>query len=561
MSFNVKYIDTIQNKRLLWLPRVMLPLLFLVMLFACSGDNISVSFNIDTPIDRSDALAGVTTMKILAIEQPGNRLISSTEVPLMNGSVSMNNSLSSSSSARTEYLIQGIAPGENNQPVIKVQGSSGHLNLHSLKGGKIPLLIAPVEDVFATTDFLKNQQSVLLNPRAGQITVTLKDGRVLIAGGFSLDESNKMTVHRDAYLYDPKTGVFSDDVYYEAPQTKSKSKGMFSPRAFASAVLLEKSNKVLITGGFYVKNDQLESLMTLEVFDPALNLFTSLYVMGNQRAFHKTVYDKNYGRAFIVGGISFRDGRPVYLDSIDIFNENNYQVIPNASGLKIGKRAFHDVAVLKANNLPTQLIISGGFNDTLKVLDTIKAIDISRDGPEMMVDPPKMSVPRFGHTSTAMSNGLLAIVGGFKAGTPGADPSKLAGANPTKKIDLYNPFLNQGNGGDFVKIGVPTLSVARAFHSAVMLGNDRIAILGGADHNKVPVGTIELLTVNSDNNLVINQWVKQTNPQIEPRYYLAATFMQTRMVLITGGFGAANANAPNAVTTAELFNPPANKKY
>src|SRR5678816_2351298 len=104
----------------------------------------------------------------------------------------------------------------------------------------------------------------MTTPRLAHTATLLKDGRVLIAGGFLYVNSNGFPVALEsAELYDPSTGSFSP------------AGSMITARAHHTATLLP-DGRVLIAGGFqYTVAPRSTYLTNAELYDPAAGTFTA----------------------------------------------------------------------------------------------------------------------------------------------------------------------------------------------------------------------------------------------------------------------------------------------
>jgi len=117
----------------------------------------------------------------------------------------------------------------------------------------------------------------MTTPRQAHTATLLKDGRVLIAGGFVyLDPNGRSAAYlASAELYDPSTGTFSP------------TGNMATGRAGQTATLLP-DGRVLIAGGSqYNESGRFTSLGSAELYDPVTGTFTT--VTPNVNAFHLAV--------------------------------------------------------------------------------------------------------------------------------------------------------------------------------------------------------------------------------------------------------------------------------
>ena len=115
----------------------------------------------------------------------------------------------------------------------------------------------------------------------------LKDGRVLIVGGYKLDAQGRGLGLTSAEIFDPATSSF-----------KKLPARLRNGRGHHTATLL-RDGRVLIAGGFHRDS---KATNTLEIFNPKTNSFS---VVKNQmteaRAYHQAVLLPD-GKVFLVGG-------------------------------------------------------------------------------------------------------------------------------------------------------------------------------------------------------------------------------------------------------------------
>ncbi len=137
----------------------------------------------------------------------------------------------------------------------------------------------------------------LAHPRAGHTATLLEDGRVLLAGGFSLDLNDDSTTLSSAELFDPVTGTLEP-----APELGAGEGGAFqaSPRAFHTATRLP-GGKVLLAGGEVESPEGTVPVGNALVLDVAQRTYTGVELTA-ARSHHAAAADSG-GRVLLVGGV------------------------------------------------------------------------------------------------------------------------------------------------------------------------------------------------------------------------------------------------------------------
>jgi hypothetical protein len=141
-----------------------------------------------------------------------------------------------------------------------------------------------------------------------------------------------------------------------------------------------------------------------------------------------------------------------------------------------------------------------------------------------------MNVPRWLHTATLLNDGTVLIAGG----------SSLSNEPTLNTAEIYDPVA-----GTFTLL-VNTLNTARVGHTATLLSNGQVLIVGGYDPSTGLISDAELYDPASQVFIDLGN----TN---SPRFHHAATLLQSGQVLLTGG--ETDPTPSGAYNTAEIFNP------
>ncbi|HEX5411147.1 MAG TPA: kelch repeat-containing protein [Terriglobia bacterium] len=277
-------------------------------------------------------------------------------------------------------------------------------------------LFDPATETFTAT-------GPMSSARAGHIATLLNNGTVLVTGGRNAT----------AEVYDPATGGFTP------------VGNMVAERGAHTASLLG-DGRVLIAGGQHAGPDAfaIYPVATAEIYDPTTQTFTRVGDMPNKAASH-TASVLLEGRVLVAGGYS--GSCPGTQDGAAIFDPASKSFSAGAS--LPGARAEHTATTLNDGRV---LIAGGAFEDDCNldgfIYDTAVVFDpaTSSYSPEK-----KMSEPRYQHSATLLLDGKVLVVG--------------------STADLFDPATSS-----FAITGGP--NVNRADRRATRLADGRVLFTG-----------------------------------------------------------------------------------
>jgi N-acetylneuraminic acid mutarotase len=272
----------------------------------------------------------------------------------------------------------------------------------------------------------------LATARANHIAVRLLNGKVLIAGGNSIESSSRLA---SAEVYDPATGTWST------------TGSMASARQQPVAVLLP-DGKVLVAGGFGAGAD-LNALSTAEIYDPAVGTWSATGSMTVARAGHSGELLAN-GKVLVAGGANGTFASPTLLASAELYDVTARTW--TSTGSFSTARGFH-----RAIALPTgKVLMVGGSNFVSTVFDDADLYDATANN---WAPTARMLAARVSHTATLLQNGRVLVAGG-------------GGASVLARVEVYNPTT--GTWTELV-----AMRVARSNHAAVALADGKVLVVGG----------------------------------------------------------------------------------
>jgi hypothetical protein len=220
--------------------------------------------------------------------------------------------------------------------------------------------------------------------RAAHTATLLPDGRVLIAGGCTLDSCELEEDGASAELYDPRGGSFT------------KTGRMGTERVSHTATLLP-NGEVLLAGGW----DRDGPLASAELYDPATGVFSPAGRMLTHRAAHTATLLPD-GRVLIAGGYNGNQSVP----SAEIYDPRTGTF--SRTGSMVTPRSAHAAALLPNG----RVLVTGGSNSQE---DIVASAEIYDPGTGRFIRTDNMMVDRYKHAATRLQDGKILILGGSNA--------------------------------------------------------------------------------------------------------------------------------------------------
>ena len=147
-----------------------------------------------------------------------------------------------------------------------------------------------------------------------------------------------------------------------------------------------------------------------------------------------------------------------------------------------------------------------------------------------------MNVMRTSHTATLLNDGRVLVAGGSTVSSVAAQ-----GYVNDASAEIYDPVANTWT-------ATPAMSAARSHHSATLLPDGKVLVVGGENLLYLVGATAEIY------DPVANTWTPTRAAPISPRSQHTATLLPSGLVLITGGFDIV-LGVLTPLATTELYDP------
>lgn len=329
--------------------------------------------------------------------------------------------------------------------------------------------------------------------RAAHSATALRDGRVLVAGGFS------------------ETGSAQGAEVYASDMGRSSSLPPMRTTRHSHTATLLPDGRVLIAGGY---GEATTPLAAAEVFNPASSTFAPTGSLLAARAGHAAVL-LDTGKVLIVGGMG-----PgwTFLSSAELYDPATGRFLPTGS-LTVARESH--VAVRLQDG---RVLIAGGHNGVRGNLTILATAEIYQPAAGVFSRGNDMRVRRHKHDGVLLPSGQVLITGG-------SDERDDRGVYDSS--ELFNPTTGAFTSG-------PTMRLGRYKHagSSLVLPSGLVLVAGGAPQAELydPRGNAFALVPG------------------EPRMagqFSAAAALKAGGALITGGYG--NGGGPRSA--AWLYRP------
>jgi uncharacterized protein (TIGR03437 family) len=360
-------------------------------------------------------------------------------------------------------------------------------------------LYNPVTRVWTRLDLPNNPAGNLTEVRAEHTATLLNDGRVLVTGGF-----NGSAALKTVEIFEPSTNRWH------------RVADLTSPRRLHTATLLPDGT-VLAAGGLNGST----ALGNSESYSPATGVWTLSTSGLTARRSHTTTLLPN-GNVLVVGG---KNSAGTSINSAELYStqarswSNALLPYTGASFALNNARSDH-TATLLVNG---QVLFAGGLDGSNSATVSVELYEYAAAAWSLTKNAAgattRLGLARADHTATLLPNGKVLVAGGYALSTS---------VTTLNSCELYDPASG---------IWTPTgsLNVARAVHTATLLANGKVLVVGGQLLN--PNGSAAGLLSSAElYDPITGQWTLAADSDVPSRRH-TATLLPNGRVLVVGGVG------------------------
>lgn len=521
-----------------WQRRVLAVAFSGALVSACEPKVVEVTVQIiTTSCESPPTLEGVTHLKVRVLAED-------LSAPL--------EAVSSVAAAPRQLTVPQIPAGKNRMVEVRAYAGEPQAGGKVVSIGRsppfdVPEVVSPSARPREVTVFLRRTGlmtppssllapascSRMFFPRVAHTATLLANGKVLIAGGFSL-KNGKLEALSKAELFNPETGSFE-----EAPSMGvSNDEGTVTElgRGMHSATLL-KNNQVLVWGGAIIdRNQALVPVAGVLLYDQDQNEWGGVpKVAGKARVGHGAVRDYA-GRVLIVGGETWATDKLVPEPSVEWYDPETASgaVVP---GLSFPRKGASALAVQGGR----YVAVAGGA-DGAALTSEITFFSFEGGAFRPLAGAPKLKVPRRSAGAALLRQGNdLLLAGGF------TDPTGPSSANSSEIITTKDAFgVSEG----------PVVT-PRGAPCAAALPDGRVVTIGGLTPDKLDPtksnsdGTVEILAPQPDGKISV-----LGKPALKlPRAHHSCTPLPDGSVLILGGASVKGDRIEATLQDALIFTP------
>ena len=289
--------------------------------------------------------------------------------------------------------------------------------------------------------------------RRGHAATLLRDGRVLITGGY--DGTTATTALNKAETYDPATGVWTNT-----------TGTLIQARRWHTSTLLN-NDKVLIVGGSVSSG----SGTVVELFDPVAGTFSATASLRLPRQGHTATLLPT-GEVLVVGRNN-SDGSTSTVNSVSVLSSRTTEIYtPTGTpawtdGPVLTSGRYSHAATLVGNS--NKLLVTGGYDagtDKAEILDVSTVPPVSRT---WTTTTSPMAVARALHTMTYLpASDKVLVIGGYNNAT----------SSMLVSTELFTLDTTAAASSTWSTTGNKALTLARAMHTSTLMSNGNVLVLG-----------------------------------------------------------------------------------
>ncbi|HLJ89904.1 MAG TPA: kelch repeat-containing protein [Candidatus Angelobacter sp.] len=327
----------------------------------------------------------------------------------------------------------------------------------------------------------------MIQGRTKHTATLLRDGRVLVVGGYQFHTAQSTLSLASAEIYDPVANTWT------ATGTLNFARGEHSATLLADGTVLISGGQSCVTQG--PRFTQMCTWLTSpEIFDPATGIFTALNRFPGPHGAEAASLLPN-GDVLITGTLSLIcTGQCFTPNDPDLYLPSLFSNQP-ATGLVnlfLSNPTFEVVPVYFGSHTSTTLpdgrvLIAGGYDYTPG--DRVNYISFFYDSnnSQWATTNSNMLSPRANHTATLLYDGAVLLTGGVNRGDANLNPLSTTGS-----VEIFN--------GNNVYSGIPNdswiaggdLCTPRSQHAAVPMIDGNVLLAGGRDNSGNPLSSVEL---------------------------------------------------------------------
>jgi len=293
--------------------------------------------------------------------------------------------------------------------------------------------------------------------RRGHAATLLRDGRVLITGGY--DGTAATTALNKAETYDPATGVWTNT-----------TGTLIQARRWHTSTLL-KNDKVLIVGGSVSAGGV--SSTVVELFDPTAGTFSSAASLRLSRQGHTATLLPT-GHVLVVGRNNSDGSLSTVGSFVNVVSSRSSEIYtPDSTtgawtdGPVLTHGRYSHAATLIGNS--NQLLVTGGYDagtNKAEILDFSGALTAAQiASTSWSTTTPSMSTARALHTSIYLpASDKVLVIGGYN--------------NSTSTTLMSTELFTNGTTPTWSTSGNKELTLARAMHTSTLMSNGNVLVLG-----------------------------------------------------------------------------------